>query len=90
MIFKAYSVHDYKTNFFHQLMFFRNKGEAIRAFIAIASDSNSLICKYPSDFCLHEVGTWDDENCKFESYDKLQAIGFASEFLAKPVDVSQE
>lgn len=55
-----YTVRDTKSNF-GPLMSFRGDGEAIRAFTEACMDTNGSLYRYPSDYQLVRLGTYDDE-----------------------------
>jgi hypothetical protein len=76
-----FSVYDSKAEFYLFPMVFKSKGEAIRSFTAAASDKETNIGKYPEDFVLFEVGTFDDSNCKYILLDTPSPIGKAIEFV---------
>jgi len=53
------SIRDAKADF-HQPFFVKTKGEALRGLMDILSDPNSNIHKYPEDFALFYLGTFDE------------------------------
>lgn len=59
MIYQAYSVRDSKTSIMHPPLFKSSEGEAQRDFHALVNDPQSLPGKYPSDYSLWHVGTFD-------------------------------
>lgn len=56
-----YSILDLKSGHAEHLYLFRADPEAIRAFAEIARDENTKIGKYPEDYALFKVGTWDGD-----------------------------
>lgn len=57
---KVYSIRDAKIESYGPPFFCRAKGEAIRMFQDLLNDGQSLPSKYPGDFDLYEIGTYDD------------------------------
>lgn len=58
---KVYSVYDSKGEFFDKPFIQRNAAEALRGFeTAINSDHDSLLKRFPGDYTLFEIGSWDD------------------------------
>jgi hypothetical protein len=78
---KVFSVYDSKVGAYLQPMFFRSKGEAIRAFSSAVADTDHQFHKYASDFTLFELGSWDDLKAKFDLLPTPVSIGVAIEFL---------
>ena len=57
-----YAVRDNKVNGFMQPMFLLSEGVARRSFTdAINGDKNGLFYKYPGDFDLYSLGSFDDQ-----------------------------
>ncbi|WNK14833.1 MAG: nonstructural protein [Microvirus sp.] len=84
MLLKVYSVHDIKVGAYLPPIYFRSKGEAIRAFSAAAMQTDHDFHKYASDYTLFEIGSWDDANAKFESHLTPIPVGKALDFLSEP------
>lgn len=78
---KIFSVYDSKVGAYLPPMFLRSKGEALRAFAAAAQSSEHQFCKYASDFTLFELGSFDDEKCKFTLNSTPISLGVAIEFV---------
>lgn len=66
MKFNLYAVLDSKVQAFLHLHTYRNDGEAIRAFCASIEDTKTNFYKWPEDFTLCRVGTYDEESGKVE------------------------
>jgi len=77
MLLTIFSVYDSKVSAFMPPFFMRNKGEAIRAFVQIATSGDNNIVKYPADFTLFQLGTFDDLTCKFVLNSTPLSIGTA-------------
>lgn len=81
MKYKCFSVYDSKVGLYHPFMFFRTKGEAIRAFSDAVNNKDNLIGKYPEDFSFFETGDWCDETCVYSPLPTPVSIARAHEFL---------
>lgn len=79
-IVKVYSVRDAKAEAWLPPMVARTKGEMLRMFEEAVNDSNHAFSKYPSDYCLFELGSWDDATCKYDLHLAPERIGLAVEF----------
>lgn len=74
---RIYSVRDAKAELFNQPFFKNTHGEAERAFRELRQDPKSFINKYPDDFDLYYVGTYDDQTGKIDALDTPQHIAKA-------------
>lgn len=81
MLFKIFTVYDSKVEAYLQPFFMKSKGEAIRAFTEVCLDKNSNIAKYPHDFTLFELGSYDDSNATFNMYVTPISLGLGIEYL---------
>jgi len=57
---KVYSVRDSKGEVYFTPFFNKTHGEAIRNFKALSNDQASMISKYPEDFDLYHLGTYNN------------------------------
>lgn len=80
MILKAFAVLDLKASAYVRPFFFSTAGQAIRAFIDTASDPQSMFGRHPEDFCLYEIGTFDDETAVLEACPPVN-LGVVAAFL---------
>jgi len=79
---KIFSVYDSKTSSYSPPMNFPHTGDAIRSFSEIANDkSSTTIGKYPADFTLFELGSFDLQTAKFDLYSTPVAYGVALEYV---------
>lgn len=62
LIKKVFSIYDSKAEVFAIPVFFRNAGEAIRAFQTAVGDAESPYCQHPEDYSLHEIGSFDEDS----------------------------
>lgn len=81
MIYRIFSVYDSKVEAFMKPFYCVSKGEAIRSFSEIANDKTSSIGKYPEDFALFDLGSFDDSCATFECGLVPVSIGLAIEFV---------
>jgi len=79
----VYSVYDSKVGAYMTPFFMRSNGEALRAFIEIASDPQTSICKHPEDFTLFHIGSWDSSDASYDSELAPKSLGVALEYSAK-------
>ncbi|QXP08259.1 MAG: nonstructural protein [Arizlama microvirus] len=63
----AYSILDVKSKIYNNPHFLINDAVAIRQFGIIVNDKESIISKYPEDFRLYRVGTFDMNTGKITS-----------------------
>lgn len=88
MLLKIFTVYDSKVESYMNPFFCKSVGEALRSFQEIANDKNHQIGKYPADFTLFEIGTYNDENGRIEMFDALKSIGLALEYVRQePVNL---
>lgn len=80
---KVFSIRDSKGEIFHQPFFNKSHGEAERNFRELTNDQKSMISKYPEDFDLYYLGTYDDNSGRMEPLDTPQHI-------IKAVNVKQQ
>jgi len=58
---KAFTIRDSKAECFNTPFFQKSHGEAERSFREIANDQKSMISKYPEDYDLYYLGTYNDQ-----------------------------
>ena len=83
MKFEIFTIYDSKAESYSRPMFFETKGVAIRSFMDVLKAGDSQISKYPEDYTLFHLGTWEDQQAKFESNSTPISAGVAIEFLPK-------
>lgn len=81
MIYKVFSVYDSKVEAFLPPLFFKSKGEFLRAFAETANDEKSNIGKYPADYTAFELGSWEDSSANFDLHKTPISLGLAVEFV---------
>lgn len=81
MIQGVFAVEDVKSGLF-RAFFADTKVDAIRSFVDLANDGQSVPCKYPDDFRLVHLGSFDNNTGVLMANEggKGVSLGFASEF----------
>lgn len=83
MISKIFTVYDVKTEAYLNPFFMATKGAAIRGFSELVNDPNHNFGKYPADFILFEIGSYDDQRGLVESLPAPLSVGVGVDFLKK-------
>ena len=76
----VYAVKDVKAQLFNNPFIQKSDGVAIRTFAAACEDSQTELNKYPSDFSLYHIGTYDPESGKIKQED-IKQVANATEFV---------
>ena len=66
MLKKIYTVYDHAAKAYMQPFFQDTAGMEIRGFTEVANDPEHSIGKYPSEYTLYHIGTYDDQNGHIE------------------------
>lgn len=83
-----FAIYDSKSENYGRPFFVRTRGEAIRFFTEAANDRSTNIGKYPGDFTLFELGTYEDNTGIFTQHAAFINIGNAVSFYNGPTIVS--
>lgn len=67
MILHVFSFYDSKAGYFSTPFFFPHPGQAIRTAIDLGSDTSTGPGRYPEDFTLYRIGSFNDQTAIFES-----------------------
>lgn len=67
MMVLAFAMYDTKVGMFGPPFFFQHRGQALRAALEVASDPQTTIGRHPADFCLFEIGFYDDQTGRMEA-----------------------
>lgn len=78
-----FSTYDAKSKCFSAPFSMLTIGMALREFEEASRNPNSILSKYPNDFSLYEIGTYDDSNAIVENKIPMNLIAVASEFLKR-------
>lgn len=77
---KIFAVWDNKAEKFMQPFFAETVGLALRYFANNIENEESIMNKYPNDFCLYEIGTFDDASGIIENHNENKNLGMAIEY----------
>lgn len=80
---KVYSIRDSKTEIFNTPFFKKTHGEAERDFRTAVNDEKTSLNKYPEDYDLYYLGTYDDNDGKLQALDTPQHVIKAVQCLSK-------
>ena len=80
---KIFSIYDSKAEMYHQPFYMQTQSMAVRQFLDMANDSETMIGKHPEDYTLFYVGEYDDHTASFNLEDTKISLGVASEFVGK-------
>ena len=90
MLMKIFGIYDTGVSTWKPPMFCRSKGEILRWWTEIVNNRETEIAKHPMDFVLFELGSWDDDKCKFSLLSTHVSVGIAIEYLKAKESQSQE
>lgn len=76
-----YSVYDHKAAAFLPPFTSKTTALAIRDFKAVANDPEHQFGKYPEDYGLFRLGTFDEDTGAITSPDQPQSLGLALEYV---------
>lgn len=86
---KVLTVYDSKAAAYLPPFYMRTTAEAVRAYEATSNDPESNMCKYPEDYTLFEIGTWDDNNGEIEMYEVKKSLGLAIEYKKNQTKIQE-
>jgi len=78
---KLFAMLDVKANFYMQPFPEKSTISALRGFDVAVNNSESIFSRFPDDFCLMEIGTFDQESGLLSAYDAPQNLGSARTVL---------
>ena len=78
---EIFSVYDSIAKAFLPPFLMVNQAAAIRIFKACANSTDHQFGKFPTDYVLFHVGTFDDENARIESFQTCTNLGLAASFV---------
>lgn len=82
MIHHVLAVYDEKAEAFAQPFFQQSELVGVRSFVGAAQDQESLLFKFPRDYSLYKLGTYDDVSGRFENLDRPSLLMTAAQALA--------
>lgn len=74
MVKSVYVIYDMKAESGHQPAMYNKEGEAVRAFSELCNDKETRVGRYPEDFVMYQVATYDDETFKYTNLEKLKSF----------------
>lgn len=80
---KMYTIKDAKSESFNPPFFNHTHGEAERNFQELVNDNSSFVSKYPEDYDLYYLGTYDERTGKFDPLETPEHVVKAVQ-LARP------
>ncbi|AZL82864.1 nonstructural protein [Apis mellifera associated microvirus 23] len=90
MMLKMFSIRDSKAEVYYSPFFAKSHGEAERNFRELTNDQKSTVSKYPEDFDLYYLGTYDDSTGKLAPVDTPQHLMKAVNVVnQKPTSLEQ-
>ena len=81
MVIKMFSLYDSKAEVFGVPFFMNATGLAVRAFTDLVNDPKSAPSRYPSDFSLFELGSFDDSKALYSPLQAPLCLGVGSSFV---------
>lgn len=75
-----YSVYDSKGKYYDQPRLYRNSADASRAFESACKDQNSSFYKFPKDFILYEIGSFDQNTGTIMPLEKINHVCSAVDY----------
>jgi hypothetical protein len=81
MLMSVFAIYDSAISTWMPPLFVRSKGEIMRWWVDTVNDPQSKLAKHPSDYTLFEIGSWDDDKCKFSLLSTPVSIGIAIEYV---------
>lgn len=86
----VYSVKDVKSKLFANPFIQKTNGTAVRSFGTACEDPSTDLNKYPTDFSLYHIGTFNPDTGEI-TQDKIEQIANASEFATMSTeDIADE
>jgi len=74
MILKMFSIYDRKAEVHQPPLYCHNIGHAMRVFQDVFRTPDSVLSRYPEDFQVFEVGTFDDQSALIVGLDKPHLV----------------
>lgn len=79
---KLFAVYDSKAEAYLSPLSFQSRGQAIRAFSDEAQNPQSMFCKHPADYTLHEIAEYDEIKGQIVPFVNKVSLGSALELKA--------
>lgn len=82
---QVYSVRDAKTQAFSPPFIASNNGEALRQFDMLCKNPETMVHKFPADFALFHIGSFQEQLGLLVPAQQVQQIGSGLEYVPKVV-----
>lgn len=89
MVSKLFVVFDSKANAYAPPICLRSTGEGERYLTDLVMDDKSTVHRYPEDFTLFEIGTYDHQSAVIQLYEAKRSIGIAAQFKASAIEAAR-
>jgi len=76
-----FSIKDLKAEVWNTPIFQQTTGIALRGWQELANDKETTIGKYPTDYALYEIGTWESEKGHLSIYPQPKSLGLANDYV---------
>ena len=83
---KLFSVLDVKSKSYLKLWAEKSTVEAVRGFNVTVNETDTMFKRFPDDFCLMEIGSWDQATGILTPLDSPLNLGSARTFLRESID----
>lgn len=83
MILKMFGIYDSKVSAFESPFFVDATGRAVRFWESLVNDPKTDYNKFPSDFILYELGTFDNSTGVIEMLPTKIHLGVGKDFLGR-------
>lgn len=83
MLVEVFAVYDSKARSYGQPFFCINAGIAVRIFQSTVMDETTQFNKYPEDFSLFHLGSFNDQTGEFTARENPTNLGLASQYKVK-------
>lgn len=81
MILQIFTVYDQKAESYLPPFYDKTKGSAIRSFSETVNTPDHQFNKYPEDFTLFLLGSYDDQHAEITTLPAKESLGLALEFI---------
>lgn len=82
---ECFSIYDVKAKIYSAPFLQVNMAVAIRSFTELANDQQTKIAQWPLDYYLYHLGSFDDEEGRYENLEHPLELGRADQFQTKEI-----
>lgn len=83
MVLKAYSIFDVKADSYNAPFFKSTHGQALRDFVDLVNNPETVVSRHPEDFKLCCIGSFDDSTGQVWPNERPESLGFATEYIRR-------